>query len=122
MPKSRAADLRFALAAALCIGLTMSARAEYSPDMEPGRLRVRHASWAAALACEEHWPAEGPRSVNFHITLNRRGRALSVQTEPVTRAFARCVLRQLRTERFSVTGPDAMSRRWEVISRFVFPE
>lgn len=102
--------------------LSIGARAEYSPDMEPGRLRVRHASWAAALACEQHWPVDGPRSVNFQITLNRRGRALSVQTDPVARAFARCVLRQLRTERFEVTGPDAVGPRWQVASRFVFPE
>lgn len=98
------------------------ARAEYSPDMEPGRLRVRHASWAAALACEAHWPVDGPRSVNFHIRLNRRGRALSVRTEPTTRAFSRCVLRELRRERFEVTGPDAVGPHWEVTSRFVFPD
>ncbi len=117
--------LGVALVAALGVVLGVAAgvaRAEYAPDMEPGRLRVRHASWAAALACEAHWPEGAPGSVNLQITLDRRGRTTSVRTDPDVRAFARCVRRTLRRERFEVTGPDAAGPTWTVTSRFVFPD
>jgi hypothetical protein len=40
-------------------------------------------------------------SVLMHITLSRRGRALTVTSEPDVRAFDRCVLRHLREQTFS---------------------
>lgn len=99
-----------------------AALAEYSPRMEPGRLAVRHACWAAAARCRPTWPADGGGSVEMRITLDRRGRVRALATDPPRPAFARCVRRALRGQRFSVTGPDAAGDRWEVVSRYVFPD
>lgn len=106
----------FALLIVACLAST--ARAEYAPHMEPGRLAVRHASWSAAETCREHSVGE---SIEMSITLGRRGRVLSVATDPVAPAFARCVRGELARERFSVTGSDAAGPRWVVTSRYVFP-
>jgi hypothetical protein len=109
-------------AGALALGAASRARAEYSPRMEPGRLAVRHASWAAANECRALWPPEHGASVELRVVLDRRGRVRSVAAMPEARAFARCVRRELAPQRFSVTGPDAQDARWEVVTRFVFPD
>lgn len=106
---------------AIAIAIAAPARSEYSPRMQPGHLRARHASWLAAAECRAEWPANAGAAVVLRIAFSRAGRALRVDTEPDVPAFARCVLGRLRPQRFSVSGEDARGPEWVVVSRYVFP-
>lgn len=96
------------------------AHAEYAVGMEPGRIAVRHAAWDAAAVCRPTFPPELGRTVDLTITIDRRGRVLSVEAMPDVRAFEQCVLRALRQRPHRPTGVDRAGRRWVVVTRYVF--
>ncbi|MBN8611237.1 MAG: hypothetical protein J0L92_11660 [Deltaproteobacteria bacterium] len=108
------------LTAAVLPCLEGVAHAEYAVGMEPGRVAVRHAAWDAAAACRPAFPAELGRTVDLSITIDRRGRVLSVEGTPDVRVFEQCVLRALRGAPHRPTGVDRASRRWVVVTRYVF--
>ncbi len=97
------------------------ARAEYAVGMEPGRIAVRHSAWDAAASCRETLPPEAGRTVDLTITIDRRGRVLSVEGVPDVRPFEQCVMRAMRTAPLRPTGVDRAGRRWVVVTRYVFP-
>jgi hypothetical protein len=95
-------------------------RAEYAVGMEPGRIALRHAAWDAAEQCSAHFPRELGDSIELTITLDRRGRVLSIAADPEVPAFRRCVRQALRRRPVPATGADRRAPRWVVVTRYVF--
>jgi hypothetical protein len=105
-----------------CLALCPSVMAEYAVGMERGRLEVRHAAWDGAAACRADWPDELGRTVDLSITLDRRGRVVTLDASPDASAFERCLLHALRRRPLRPTGEDRGARGWTVVTRYVFAE